>query len=235
MNKVGWIIFGLVAVLILGGLVVWARITNPPIDVTSIENNSIVAASDQNGNIGDHVKGSDKNEILFIEYGDFQCPSCGGAYPNVKTLLDEYGEDVTFVFRNFPLTSMHPNALAAAASAEAAGLQGKFWEMHDLLFENQSDWTNANTEQRTTIFRGYASALALDMEKFDVDLASKNVTQKINFDMALGKSAGTTATPTFFLNGAKVEGAVADGIVQGDLSGIRAQLDQLTGNTSSNE
>lgn len=235
MNKVGWIIFGLVAVLILGGLVVWARITNPPIDVTSIENNSIVAASDQNGNIGDHVKGSDKNEILFIEYGDFQCPSCGGAYPNVKTLLDEYGEDVTFVFRNFPLTSMHPNALAAAASAEAAGLQGKFWEMHDLLFENQSDWTNANTEQRTVIFRGYASALALDMEKFDVDLASKNVTQKINFDMALGKSAGTTATPTFFLNGAKVEGAVADGIVQGDLSGIRAQLDQLTGNTSSNE
>lgn len=227
MNKVGWIIFSAVVVVILGGLIVWARIANPPIDLSGVENNSIVAASEQNGNIGDHKKGSESNKIIFVEYGDYQCPSCGGAYPNINTIMEEYGDDITFVFRNFPLTTIHPNARVAASAAEAAGLQGKFWEMHDLLYENQDDWQGAKTDQRLSLFNGYATTLKLDLEKFTADLSSKPVSQKINFDMALGKSVGTQATPTFFLNGEKLDDDTASGIVKGNLTAIKAKLDAL--------
>jgi len=227
MNKVGWIIFSVAVVLLLGGLVVWTRITNPPIDVSGIENNSIVAASQQNGNIADHVTGSESKKILLVEYGDFQCPSCGGAYPNIKTLMEQYGEDVTLVFRNFPLTSIHPNARAAAAVAEAAGLQGKYWEMHDTLYEKQNDWNSLDASKRTSVFSGYANSLGLDMDKFNTDIAAKEVNQKISFDLALGKSADVSATPTFFLNGEKIDDTTSSGIVQGDLTAIKAKLDAL--------
>jgi protein-disulfide isomerase len=227
MNRVGWIIFSVIVVLVLGGLIAWARIANPPVDLSGFNNNSIIAAAEQNGNIADHTKGSATNEIILVEYGDYQCPSCGGAHPNLNTLMEEYGDDITFVFRNFPLTAIHPNALTAAAAAEAAGLQGKFWEMHDMLYENQSDWSNADTSRRTSIFSGYASSLGLDSERFSTDLAGRTVTQKVNFDMALGRSVGTSATPTFFLNGEKLSDEAANGIVQGDLAPIRAQLDAL--------
>lgn len=228
MNKIGWIIFSVVVVLILGGLVAWTRIANPPIDLTGVENNSIVAASDQNGNIADHTTGSTSNKILLIEYGDYQCPSCGGASPHVKTLMEEYGEDVTLVFRNFPLTTIHPNARAAAAVAEAAGLQGKFWEMHDQLYDNQNDWSSLDASKRTTVFNSYAQSLGLDMDKFATDVAGKVTAQKINFDMALGKSVDVSATPTFFLDGKKLDDATSSAIVQGDLTKIKAQLDELT-------
>jgi protein-disulfide isomerase len=227
MNRTGWIIFSVIVVLVLGGLVAWTRIANPPIDLSGVENNSIVAASEQNGNIADHVTGSDAKKVLFIEYGDYQCPSCGGAYPHLNTILEEYGEDITFVFRNFPLTSMHPNARAAAAVAEAAGLQGKYWEMHDMLYEKQNDWSGLDASQRTSVFNGYASSLGLDMAKFETDIASKNVNQKISFDLALGKSVDTSATPTFFLNGEKLDDSTASGIVQGNLDALRAKLDAL--------
>lgn len=227
MNKIGWIIFSVVVVLVLGGLVAWTRIANPPIDLTGVENNSVVAASDQNGNIADHTKGSENNKILLIEYGDYQCPSCGDAYPNVNTLMEEYGDDVTLVFRNFPLTAIHPNARAAAAVAEAAGLQGKFWEMHDKLYVSQNDWSGLDASKRTTVFNSYAQDLGLDMDKFNADVAGKEAGQKINFDMALGKSVDVAATPTFFLNGKKLDDATSSAIVQGDLTAIKAQLDEL--------
>ena len=227
MNKVGWIIFSAAVIVLLGGLVIWARITNPPIDLSGIDNNSIIAASEQNGNIADHVKGSDTNKIILVEYGDYQCPSCGGAHPNVNSIMEEYGDDVTFIFRNFPLTTIHPNARAAAAAAEAAGLQGKFWEMHDILYENQADWQNLDTNQRVTIFNNYATGLELDLEKFKTDFAEKAVSQKINFDMALGKSVGTQATPTFFLNGEKLDDTTSSAIVQGNLTPIKEKLDAL--------
>lgn len=236
MNKIGWIIFSVVVVLILGGLVAWTRITNPPIDISGVENNSVIAGSDQNGNIADHTKGSDSNKILLIEYGDYQCPSCGDAHPNVTLLMEEYAEDVTFIFRNFPLTAIHPNARAAAAVAEAAGLQGKFWEMHDKLFESQDDWSGLDATKRTDIFNTYAQELGLDTAKFAEDLASKPVNQKISFDLALGKSAGASATPTFFLNGEKIDDTTSSSIVQGDLGPIKEKLDALiSAGTSTNE
>ncbi len=227
MNKTGWIIFTVAVLALLGGLVAWTRIANPPIDLTGVENNSIVAASDQNGNIADHSMGSESNKIILVEFGDYQCPGCEGAYPNVKTLMEEYGNDVTLVFRNFPLTSIHPNARAAAATAEAAGLQGKFWEMHDMLYGNQDDWNSLDTSKRTDIFNSYATTLGLDLEKFKTDVAAKPVTQKINFDLALGKSVKVTGTPTFFLNGEQLDDATTEGIIQGNLTAIKAKLDEL--------
>lgn len=229
MNKTGWIIFSVVVVLLLGGLVTWTRITNPPIDLSGIDNNSVIAGSSQNGNIGDHTTGSDSNKILLVEYGDYQCPGCEGAYLNVKTLMEEYGSDVTLVFRNFPLTAIHPNARAAAAVAEAAGLQGKFWEIHDLLYDNQGDWDSLDATKRTDVFNGYARSLELDMDKFSTDIAGKEVGQKINFDLALGKSVKVSSTPTFFLNGEQLDEATTTGIIQGDLSSIKEKLDALIG------
>jgi len=227
MNKFGWIIFSVVVVLVLGGLVAWTRVANPPIDLSGVNNNSVIAASEQNGNIADHTEGSESNEILFIEYGDYQCPSCGGAYPNLNKLMEEYNEDITFIFRNFPLTTIHPNARAAAAVAEAAGLQGKFWEMHNKLYESQNDWNNLDASQRTTVFSGYAKELGLNMDKYNTDVAGKPVNQKISFDLALGKSVDTSATPTFFLNGEKLSDSVSGDIVNGDLTSIKAKLDEL--------
>lgn len=227
MNKIGWIIFSVVVVLVLGGLVAWTRIANPPINLTGVENNSVLSASDQSGNIADHTTGSESKKILLIEYGDYQCPSCGDAYPNVKSLMEEYGEHVTLVFRNFPLTAIHPNARAAAAVAEAAGLQGKFWEMHDKLYENRNDWNSLDASKRTTVFNSYAQSLGLNMDSFNTDVAGKATSQKISFDMALGKSVDVAATPTFFLNGKKLDDATSSAIVQGDLTKIKAQLDEL--------
>lgn len=227
MNKIGWIIFSVVVVLVLGGLVAWTRIANPPIDLTGVENNSVIAGTEQNGNIADHTKGSDSDKILLIEYGDYQCPSCGNAHPNINELMEEYSDDVTFVFRNFPLTAIHPNARAAAAVAEAAGLQGKFWEMHDKLYETQNDWSGVDAKKRTEIFDSYAKDLELDMTKFAEDVASSPVNKKINFDLALGKSVGTSATPTFFLNGEKLNEETSGGIVNSDLTKIKEQLDEL--------
>lgn len=227
MNKVGWIIFGAAVFLLLGGLVVWARISNPPTDVSSIENNSIVAASEQNGNIADHVTGATDGKILFIEYGDFQCPSCGGAFAGVNTLIETYGDKVTFIFRNFPLTSIHPNARAAAAVAEAAGLQGKYWEMHDTLYQNQEDWSGLNASQRTTAFQTYAESIGLNIEQYNTDVSGSQVNKKISFDQSLGKDAGVHATPTFFLNGEQVDDTTSSAIVQGDLTAIKAKLDAL--------
>lgn len=227
MNKVSWIIFSAVVVVLLGGLIVWARVSNPSVDVSTIDNNSVLAGSAESGNIADHTKGTTDGKVLIVEYGDFQCPSCKGAYPNVKTLMEEYGDRVGLVFRNFPLTSIHPNAKAAAAAAEAAGLQGKFWEMHDLLYANQTTWGSLSTSQRTDAFVGYASQLSLDTSKFTSDLSSENVNSKINFDLSLGKANDTSATPTFFINGEKLDEKTASGIVNGDLTAIKEKLDSL--------
>lgn len=225
MNKTGWIIFSTAVILLLGGLVAYARIANPPLDISGVDSNSVIAPSDKNGNIGDHSKGSEANKVILVEYGDFQCPSCASVSPQIDTLLEERDE-VTFIFRSFPLTSIHPNARAAASVAEAAGLQGKYWEMYSALFENQNDWSGLNTSQRTTMFNRYANSVGLDMGKFNTDLTSKNISQKINFDIALGKSLSVKATPAFFLNGKELDQESTSGLFQGDFTSINAKIDE---------
>jgi len=226
MNKVTWSIFGAVVVLILGGLVVYSRTSNPAIDVSTIDTNKATVASAQNGNIAEHVYGNPDAKVVFVEYGDFQCPSCGGAYAQVKSATEAYKDKVAFIFRNFPLTSIHPNARAAAAAAEAAGLQGKYWQMHDMLYETQSAWENTNGDQRTNVFVGYAGELGLDEAKFKTDLSSKAVNDKISFDQAIGKKSNVNATPTFYLNGTQVNADDSGQIVQGSKTILTGLFDK---------
>ena len=224
MNKKTWIIFGVVCVVVLGGLIMLSRKDQP--NVSNIDQTKIQTATTANGNIADHVYGLTKSKATLIEYGDFQCPYCGEAYPQVKSITTDYKAKITFVFRNYPLSSMHPNAKAAAAAAEAAGLQGKYWDMHDKLYTTQSDWDNLTTDKRTSAFVSYAKAVGVkDLNKFKTDMASDNVNQKINFDLALGNKFGVTGTPTFELNGKKVSDAVAASVISGDGSKMRSALD----------
>lgn len=203
MSKKAWIIFAAVCLVTLGGLVVLSN--KDKIDVSSVDASKIQQANKSSGDIADHVFGKADSKVLLIEYGDFQCPGCGSAYPKVKAVTEKYKNQVGFVFRNFPLVSLHPNARAAAAAAEAAGLQGKYWEMHDKLYESQESWSTASSSDRVNIFAGYASDLGLDTNKFKLDMADDKINQKISYDQAIGKKLDITGTPTLFLNGQAID------------------------------
>lgn len=204
MNKKAWIIFSAVVVLLLGTLVYFS--SKDKINVSNIQTSQLQPASVDSGNIAEHVFGKTDSKVVFTEYGDYQCPGCGGMYPKVKTLTEKYKGQLAFVFRNFPLTTMHPNARAAAAAAEAAGLQDKYWEMHDKLYENQSAWKDiTDLTQRTNFFVDYAKQLGLDTTKFAADMAGTQVNQKINYDLALGRKDGVNGTPSFYINGTVVD------------------------------
>lgn len=152
----------------------------------------------------DHVIKAPKEKVVLIEYADFQCPSCAAVYPILKELKVKYKENVTFVFRHLPLIQIHPNAFAAARAAEAASNQGKFWEMHNQLFETQNSWGQLSTNQQK-VFESYAEDLGLDMTKFKADYASEAVAARINRDVSSATQFSATGTPTFILNGDKIE------------------------------
>lgn len=151
----------------------------------------------------DWVKGNREAKVTLVEYSDFQCPACGAYYPVLKQLQQEFGEGIVFVYRHFPLRQVHANAELAARSAEAAGKQGKFWEMHDVLFENQKEWSDQPNAKETVI--KYAQSLDLDIERFKSDLDSKEVREKVNDDYQSGIKARVNSTPTLFLNGNKLD------------------------------
>lgn len=131
------------------------------------------------------------------------------------------------MFRNYPLPAIHANAKAAASAAEAAGLQGKYWEMHDMLYENQSQWQDLSTDQRTSQFVEYAKMVGItDTEKFKTGMGSSDVSKKINFDLALGNKAKVTGTPAFFLNGELVPESVSSSVINGDGSEMKKALDE---------
>ena len=142
----------------------------------------------------DHVRGAVDGRVTLVEYGDFQCPFCGDAYPVVRALLEDY-RWLRFVFRHMPLPDLHPRAPAAAEAAEAAGAQGHFWDMHDRLFENQ----HALSDEQ---LREHAAALGLDMERFDRDLREGVHRERVEEDLRSGAQSGIPSTPRFFVNGA---------------------------------
>ena len=148
----------------------------------------------------DHTEGPDDAPLTLVEYGDYQCPYCGAAYPVVKRLQKTLGKKLLFVFRNFPLTQMHPYALIAGEAAEAAALQGKFWEMHDLLFEQQSFL-------EPDAIPVWAERLGLDLEKLGNDIAQGVVEGRIKEDRQSGIRSGVNGTPTFFVNGVRFDGS----------------------------
>ena len=151
----------------------------------------------------DWMKGSPLAKTILIEYSDFQCPACRNYYPVVKKIEHDFGQSVQIVYRHFPLTQIHKNAFAAAKAAEAAGKQGKFWEMHDMLFEQHDLW--AEDEHAVEKFTSFANELHLAIDQFKKDMDSKEVSDKVSRMIKSGESAGIDATPTFYLNGEKIQ------------------------------
>ena len=198
MTRTKWIIFIVIALSILGLLVFTSKKNN-----TSTFNGD-PAKMITEGPIADHIFGSNAGKVTLIEFADFQCPGCESVYPMIKQIKERYKADLTFIFRNMPLTTIHPNALAAATAAEAAGLQGKFYEYHNLLYDNQSAWKDATGSNRTNAFESYAQGLGLDLNKFRADLSSAQITDKINRDRSTASRFSVTSTPTLILNGQKV-------------------------------
>ena len=205
MSTKAWIIFAAVCVVTFGGLIIWS--SRDKIDVSKVDTNKIQSASKNSGNIPDQVFGDKNSKVVLFEYGDFQCPGCGGAHPTVKAVTQKYEQQMAFVFRNFPLTAIHPNARAAAAAVESAGLNGKYWEMHNIVFERQNSWSDASASERSSLFAQYATDVGVSPESFNKTLTEKSIqiNRKIDFDRALGGKIGVSATPTFYLNGKKLE------------------------------
>ncbi len=150
-----------------------------------------------------HALGSPKAPVTLEEFGDFECPPCGLLHPILKSLETEFGPaKLRIIFREFPLVPNHVHALAAARAAEAAGLQGRFWEMHDMIYEHQKDWHEAFDVR--PIFEGYAKTIGLEVEQFRRDNASEIVERRIFLDGKRAHSLGVQGTPTVFLNGKEV-------------------------------
>lgn len=151
----------------------------------------------------EHVVGTGNKKVTLIEYGDFQCPACKSYYPIVQQIKQAYGDDIKFQFRNFPLTQIHPNAFIGHRAAEAAGKQGKFFEMHDLLYEQQDSWSRASDP--SSVLHSYAEQLSLNIDQFKKDMTSPDIAAIINADIKEAQDVGANSTPTFVINGRKIE------------------------------
>ncbi len=150
----------------------------------------------------DYVKGNKEAKVTIVEYLDFECEACGAYYPVVKSLMTEFGQDVRFVTRYFPLPG-HKNSMTSASAVEAAAKQGKYWEMYDLLFTEQRSWGEKKSAEPKT-FEEYAKKLGLNMEQYARDVNSKETKARIERDKNAGTRLGISGTPTFFVNGSKI-------------------------------
>jgi protein-disulfide isomerase len=160
----------------------------------------------------DHARGPASAEVTLVEYGDFECPYTMMARPGVRRLRHDFEDRLLFAFRTFPLTRIHPHAQAAAEAAEAAAAQGRYWDMHDLLFDNQWHLENEDLSR-------YAQRLGLDLERFDRELAEHVHARRVREDLRGGLESGVRATPTFFVNGLRHEGP-------NDLATLRAAVEE---------
>ncbi len=152
----------------------------------------------------DHTKGSKTPKVTVTEYSDFQCPACAAYYPMLESVYEQYKDRISFTYRNFPLPQ-HQNAIVAASAAEAAGMQGKFWEMGDALFKNQETWSIMDNETAKATFIIYANKLGLNIAKFKLDMDGATVKAKIDRDQKSGLTSAVDHTPTLFINGKKAD------------------------------
>jgi protein-disulfide isomerase len=194
MSKQFWAVVAVIVIVLVGIFAITNHKSNTGTNTSSSNKPS------------QHIEGQGKTGVTLVEYGDYECPYCGAYYPVVKQIQSEYNTQIYFQFRNFPLVSIHQNAFAGARAAEAASLMGKFWEMHDLLYENQNQWSSASDP--TTFFNQYAQQLGLDANTFKQDYGSDQVNNVINADMAVGNQLGINATPTFYLDGKQIQVAI---------------------------
>jgi protein-disulfide isomerase len=193
-NGERFIFWLVVAILIAGSVYGIIRAVNPG------ENIPLPSELTEN----DWIQGNPDAKVVLIEYSDFQCPACVHAYKLTEEIMDEFGGHIKFAFRHFPLTTIHDKAQLAAQAAEAAGLQGKFWEMYEMLFDYQTTWDRLSVNDAENQFIGYASDIGLDQKQFIEDLHSKEVKEAVDIDFQSAIDGGLNATPTFFLNGEKI-------------------------------
>ena len=198
MSKQFWGV--IIAIIVILGGIFWITGKNSP----------STSSTNSNAKPSQHIEGDGKSGVTLVEYGDFECPYCGQFYPIVKQVQAQYNTQIYFQFRNLPLSSVHPNAFAGARAAEAASLQGKFWEMHDLLYQNQdpngaTGWV-ASSNPLDDYFVGFAQQIGLNVTQFKTDFASNKVNDTINADVtAFNKTGAQEATPTFFLDGKQIQ------------------------------
>ena len=184
-----WVIFGaLVALLFVGAFYIASTAgdrNNEGVEVIS------------------HIKGNPDAAVVLEEYSDFQCPACSAMFPVLADIMAEYGDQISFEYKHFPIERIHPYALQAAVAAEAAGQQGKFYEFHDLLFENQTTWSQSPTPN--VFFMQYAEELGLDMDLFKRHTNASVLRDRVRAQQAEGVDRGVTGTPTLFLNGERMQ------------------------------
>lgn len=191
MSKRFLLILAAIVVIFGGLLVINKRDADAPTDGAST------------AELSQHKTAEGSTGVTLIEYGDFQCSACAQYHPILQQLKEQYKGQVTFQFRHFPLTEIHQNALISSRAAEAASMQDKFWEMHDMLFENQKAWESSTNP--TPIFEQYAETIGLDMEKFREDIKSPQTNDVIQADRAEAKKQNYQSTPTFILDGQKID------------------------------
>jgi formate-nitrite transporter family protein len=190
------VLWGGVGLALVVGLIAVFTFINPQQDTVVSANLSVPIHE------ADHIKGNIVSSVVLVEYGDFQCPACRAYMPIVQRVEEELGDRIAIVFRHFPLRSIHPNAEISARAAEAAAMQGKFWEMHDILFERQDEW--ARSSEARNIFEEYAAQLGLDTEQFRKDLDSSEVADQVQEDLNAALQDGLQGTPSFFLGGKRL-------------------------------
>ena len=197
-----WMAGGFLGLIILITIIAGVASSNAKPSTT----NNFVSTQTSAITPSDHLHGAAGSAVSLIEYGDFQCPACGAYEPLVQQLYTQYGNKVQFVFRNFPLIQVHQNAMIAAQAAEAANLQGKYWEMHDMLYSKQKDWSETpNASVVANYFDKYAQTLGLNVAKFNTDINSDTVKARVQSDVTLANAAQLNHTPTFFINLAQIQ------------------------------
>lgn len=190
-----WFVVG---VLLIGSFLGIMFISKTPPSTPGILSKAVTA--------DDWMKGDKNSKVSLVEYSDFQCPACRSAEPTVESIVSEFGSHIRFVYRNFPLGApLHPNSQIAAQAAEAAGIQGKFWEMHDLLFDKQPTWAPQGVDAVQATFADYAGQLGLNVDQFKKDLTSDKVLGLVSDDKNSGTASGVDSTPTFFLNNSEIK------------------------------
>ncbi len=202
-----WFIVGFIVLVTIGVIIAGAMSANSGAGSAAVNSNGFVSSTASAIVSTDHVLGNPNAKVSLIEYGDFECPACGEYQPLVQQVIQNMSSSILFVFRNYPLTSIHPFAMVSAQAAEAAGMLGgpaKYWAMHDLLYAKQSEWSLNTTltpaQVLSQYFDGYAKSLGLDVTQFDADMSSSQVSSKIQNDIAGGDQALINHTPTFFVN-----------------------------------
>jgi protein-disulfide isomerase len=202
--------FVIIGVALLGAVISWmllAKDTSSGNGSAASNSNSFYTYTPPPGAEPPHSVGPETAAATLEEYGDYQCPPCGSMFPEVKKIEKEYGDRIRFIFRQNPLPTIHKNAIAAAHAAEAAGMQGRFWAMHDKLYENQQAWSTSADPR--SIFIDYARSIGLDVDRFTSDMASTEVDNRLVEDFKRGAAMGVSGTPTFFVNGREVKGREA--------------------------